>query len=163
MNQFQPSPLLWVSHKGQFSEIFAAQGENDTSGTSGKFTVGVVDSGGNFATGGAPWQGPFSHLYSIHSKSHILRWLNCTQVKTRLQTLSKHGQYTPRRYPYYRMRVCRILVPNSWMYNFVEVSGHNLESSQTWGFCMDFLNHMEGEGNGFLSGFPRFSFTVYSN
>ncbi len=26
----------------------------------------------------------------------------------------------------------------------VEVSGHNLESSQTWGFCMDFLNHMEG-------------------
>jgi hypothetical protein len=33
---------------------------------------------------------------------------------------------------------------NSWMYNFVEVSGHNLESSQTWGFCMDFLNHRVG-------------------
>ncbi len=29
-------------------------------------------------------------------------------------------------------------------YNFVEVSGHNLESSQTYGFCMDFLNHREG-------------------
>jgi len=27
---------------------------------------------------------------------------------------------------------------------FVEVSGHNLESSQTWGFCMDFLKHREG-------------------
>jgi hypothetical protein len=27
---------------------------------------------------------------------------------------------------------------------FFEVSGHNLESSQTLGFCMDFLNHMEG-------------------
>jgi hypothetical protein len=27
---------------------------------------------------------------------------------------------------------------------FVEVSGHNLESSQTRGFCMDFLNHREG-------------------
>ncbi len=26
---------------------------------------------------------------------------------------------------------------------FREVSGHNLESSQTWGFCMDFLNHRE--------------------
>jgi hypothetical protein len=25
------------------------------------------------------------------------------------------------------------------MYNPVEVSGHNLESSQTRGFCMDFL------------------------
>ncbi len=24
---------------------------------------------------------------------------------------------------------------NSWTYNFVEVSGHNLESSLTWGFC----------------------------
>ncbi len=34
--------------------------------------------------------------------------------------------------------------PTSWMYNFVEVSGHNLESSQTWGFCMDFLNHSKG-------------------
>ncbi len=26
------------------------------------------------------------------------------------------------------------LKPNSWTYDFVEVSGHNLESSQTWGF-----------------------------
>jgi hypothetical protein len=26
--------------------------------------------------------------------------------------------------------------PNSWTYNFAEVSGHDLESSQTWGFCM---------------------------
>jgi hypothetical protein len=34
--------------------------------------------------------------------------------------------------------------PNSWMDNFVEVSGHNLESSQTWGFCMDLSNHREG-------------------
>ncbi len=34
--------------------------------------------------------------------------------------------------------------PNSWKYNFVVFSGYNLESSQTWGFCMDFLNHREG-------------------
>ncbi len=36
------------------------------------------------------------------------------------------------------------LKPDSWTYNQVEVSGHNLGSSQTWGFCMDFLNHCEG-------------------
>ncbi len=29
---------------------------------------------------------------------------------------------------------------------FVEVSRHNLESSQTCGFCVDFLNHSEGVG-----------------
>ncbi len=41
--------------------------------------------------------------------------------------------------------------PNSWTNHFVEVSGHNLESSQTCGFCIDVLNH-------------RFSsFTVYIN
>ncbi len=33
--------------------------------------------------------------------------------------------------------------PNSWTYNFVEVSGHDLESSQTWGFFMDFLTLRE--------------------
>jgi hypothetical protein len=27
---------------------------------------------------------------------------------------------------------------------FCKVSGHNLESSQTWGLCMDFLNHRAG-------------------
>ncbi len=50
------------------------------------------------------------------------------------------------------------LKPNSWTYNHVKVSGHNLESSQKWGFCMDFLNH-GGSGYGFLSGFPPFSST----
>ncbi len=49
--------------------------------------------------------------------------------------------------------------PHLWTYSFVEVSGHNLESSQTWGFRMGFLNHWEG----FLSGFPPFSYTEYSN
>ncbi len=32
----------------------------------------------------------------------------------------------------------------TWTYHFVEVSGHNLESSQAWIFCMDFLNQREG-------------------
>ncbi len=36
-------------------------------------------------------------------------------------------------------RVAPFLKPNSWTYNFVEVSGHNLESSQTWGFRIQFL------------------------
>jgi hypothetical protein len=40
--------------------------------------------------------------------------------------------------------IARIQKPNSWTYNFVEVSWHNLEISQTWGFWMDFLNHKEG-------------------
>ncbi len=31
--------------------------------------------------------------------------------------------------------------PNSCTYNFVEVSGHNLESSQTWGFRIQCLHH----------------------
>ncbi len=39
--------------------------------------------------------------------------------------------------------------PNSWTYNFVEVSGHNLESSQVWGFSIHFLNQRE-RGSGFL-------------
>jgi hypothetical protein len=34
--------------------------------------------------------------------------------------------------------------PNSWTYNLLDVSGRNLESSQTWGYCVDFLNHREG-------------------
>jgi hypothetical protein len=37
-----------------------------------------------------------------------------------------------------------LLKPIFWTYNVVEVSGHNLESSQTWCSCMDFLNHREG-------------------
>ncbi len=34
--------------------------------------------------------------------------------------------------------------PNSWAFNFVDVFRHNPEDSQTWGFCMDFLNQKEG-------------------
>ncbi len=49
--------------------------------------------------------------------------------------------------------------PHSWTYNFVEVHRHNLESSQIWSFCMDFLNHRELR-YGFLSGFPPFSFSI---
>ncbi len=33
------------------------------------------------------------------------------------------------------------LKPNSWTYNFVEVSGQNLESAQTWGFNIQFLHY----------------------
>ncbi len=34
-----------------------------------------------------------------------------------------------------------LLKPTSWMCNFVEVSGHNLESSQTWGFYVQCLHY----------------------
>ncbi len=30
----------------------------------------------------------------------------------------------------------RALKPKSWKYNFAEVSGHNLESYEIWGFCV---------------------------
>ena len=49
-----------------------------------------------------------------------------------------------------------------WSQTSSRFFGHNLESSQTWGFCMDFLYHREG-GMVFTSVFPPFSFTVYSN
>ncbi len=42
------------------------------------------------------------------------------------------------------------LKPNSWTHNHVEVSGHCLRSSQTWGFCMDYLNHGKGVWFSFL-------------
>jgi hypothetical protein len=59
-------------------------------------------------------------------------------------------------------RTAAVQKPNSWTYNFlVEVSGHNFESSQTWGFYLYFLNYREGVW--FLAGFPLFLFTVYSN
>ncbi len=35
----------------------------------------------------------------------------------------------------------KVVKPNSWKYNFVEVSGHNIESSQTWGFCIQYTLH----------------------
>ncbi len=44
--------------------------------------------------------------------------------------------------------------PNSWTFNFVEVSVHNLESSQTWGFriqCFHYKpvpNHFFSRGGG---------------
>ncbi len=40
-----------------------------------------------------------------------------------------------------------LLKPNSWTYNFVEVSGHNLERSQTRGFC---TLHYKPVSNNFL-------------
>ena len=38
-------------------------------------------------------------------------------------------------------RIFHLLKPNSWTYNFVEVSGHNFESSQTWGFRIQRLHY----------------------
>ncbi len=60
------------------------------------------------------------------------------------------------RYPY----IAFAWKPNSWSYSFIEVSGHNLESSQTWGFCIDFLNQREG---GVWFSIRIFSFLIYRN
>jgi len=43
------------------------------------------------------------------------------------------------------------LKPNSWTYISVEVSGHNLESSQTWDICLHYKpvsNHFCSRGRG---------------
>ncbi len=40
---------------------------------------------------------------------------------------------------------------NSWTYNFVEVSGHNLESSQTWKIRLVFTVHYKPVSNHFRS------------
>ncbi len=49
------------------------------------------------------------------------------------------------------MGIEHIQKPNSWTYNFVQVSGHNLESSQTGGFRVQFLQYKR-VSNSFCSG-----------
>jgi hypothetical protein len=44
------------------------------------------------------------------------------------------------------------LKPKSWTYNFLEVSGHNIDSSQTWGFRTQCL-HYKPVTNHFCSDF----------
>ncbi len=44
---------------------------------------------------------------------------------------------------------------------FLQVSGHNLDSSKTWGFCVDFVNQRKGDMV-FYQVFLLFSFKVYS-
>ncbi len=46
---------------------------------------------------------------------------------------------------YYSTHREAVQKPNSWTYNFVEVSGDSLDSFQTWGFCMDFIKQREGD------------------
>ncbi len=50
---------------------------------------------------------------------------------------------------------------NTWKQNFIEVSGRNRESSQTWSSVR--ISLTTGKGVWFLSGFPPFSYTVYSD
>jgi len=47
-----------------------------------------------------------------------------------------NGRWDPR-----SLAVLRILKPTSWTYNFFELSGHNLGSSQTWGFRIQCLHY----------------------
>ncbi len=51
----------------------------------------------------------------------------------------------------YSLSMIHGLKPNSWTYNFVEVSGHIVESSQTWGFRTQSL-HFKLVSNYFCSG-----------
>ncbi len=86
------------------------------------------------------------HIYVKHRRDVVYR----KYKNIHDPGFSRHAQLTPAlnlKMQYHLMYV-RTLAPivqkpNSWTYNFVEVSWHTLESSQTGGFCMDFLNQRE--------------------
>jgi hypothetical protein len=65
-------------------------------------------------------------LYSVHFLSLLATKAYCHARQLRLNN------------------VHTVLKPNSWTYTFDEVSEQNFESSQTLGYCTDFLNHREG-------------------
>jgi len=85
------------------------------------------------------WQGILQNAPSS-CPSHL--HIPSTSLCTMLLLLIIHHVDLKKQLP---MHWCSVQKPNSWTYNFFEVSGHNLESSHTWGFCMDFLNHREGD------------------
>ncbi len=72
---------------------------------------------------------PFKHRNSDFFVFNQLKMIKCYDVCKRSRQELQKITYRP------------VLKPNSWTY---KVSGHNLEISQIWGFCMDFLNHWEG-------------------
>ncbi len=57
---------------------------------------------------------------------------------------AQRRQYALRASLLYAQRGC-VQKPNSWTYNFVEVSLDNLGGSQTWDFCMDFTTSVYTE------------------
>ncbi len=103
--------------------------------------------------GGYPLSGP-----SIRSHSHILMYVAGpvnidSYVLWSMVFQRERGRFIiVDRSGFFNKRV---LKPNSWKYNFVEVSGHGLESSQTWGFriqCLHYIlvwnNFCSGGGGG---------------
>ncbi len=78
--------------------------------------------------------------------SHFL----CTSTLLSVPTKSVNGCH-------YNSKVSDKLKPNSWTYNFVEVSGHNLESLRTWGFRIQCFHdkpvstHFSSKGGGVKS------------
>jgi hypothetical protein len=70
-------------------------------------------------------------------------WVFCRKFFNWIRILISEDPFCEASSLFLTEKVWSLQKPNSWTYYFVEVSGHNLESSQTWGFCTDILNHRE--------------------
>jgi hypothetical protein len=84
----------------------------------------------------------FQNSIPIHmiSKSHLKMSGSLTAYEDRSRVLTL-----------WKKHLWQVLKPNPWMYNFLEVSGHNLESSQTWGFGI-LCSHYKPVSNHFSQG-----------
>ncbi len=65
-------------------------------------------------------------------------------------SFQNHVQVKKAKFQAWQKEILADRKPNSWTYNFVEVSGHNLESSQTLGFRIQCL-HYKPVSNHFCS------------
>ncbi len=89
------------------------------------------------------------HLSSLCASLMELAYPSWRERVRRIQVRRQQRAVEPHpAYSFYGAQVR--LKPNSWTYNFVEVSGHNFESSQTWGFPIQCL-HYKPVSNQFCS------------
>ncbi len=103
----------------------------------------------------ALWQGILQNAPSCPSHLHIPSTSLCPCTLPYIPTCEIR-QYVDLK-KQLLMHWCSVQKPNSWTYNFFEVS----RKFSYWRFLYGFLKPL-GRGYGFLSGFPPFSFTVYS-
>ncbi len=73
--------------------------------------------------------GPSSNIFLLGIPGGFSHW-----VYSRRWGMSTYGDWS-----FYWSRIHERTISSRFL-----LSGHNLESSQTWGFCMDFLNQQEG-------------------
>ncbi len=85
-----------------------------------------------------------SQLQIMHPYLSSLAQLERTPIRANTIALGLCGSDSQSISFYFSTCVCLTpwaQEPNSWTYNFVEVSGHNLEISETWGFRKHCLHY----------------------